>query len=109
MSLAAASLSGRHLGILLATADPRDAQAVLSLARAADRAGVRTSIFLMAGGLDHLPAPLLDDLLDANAEITACATGASARSLAPRPGVQSGSQYDLALLAAQADRLISFA
>jgi len=93
------------LGIVLATrADLRHAAA---LALAARRARHEVSLFAMDAGCAALAAEpaVVQELLDADCELTACSN--SAVDLALPDGVVRGSQDDHAAVAGTADRLIA--
>ena len=97
------------LGILLTTSPENgNTNTVIKLSRAALGQGVEVSIFLMADGIYNINKDYFLELLEEGAEISVCAHNASKRKVERVDGINFGSQYDLAIVANESDRFISF-
>lgn len=108
------------LGVVLAQRE--DFGLARAMSAAARRAGHEVRWFVMDDGVEAVGAPgagargeelekeaeeLLEELLDDELEIIACATSVDQRAIATAPGVQLGSQDDHAALLAWADRVVA--
>jgi len=98
------------LGVLWATPlEEGDGARVLALAREAMRRGLDVGVFVMCAAVCALDGPEVDALLDAGADVVACANDAAAYGVARRGDVVWGGQADLAVLVARAERMVTFA
>ena len=96
------------LGILLTTHPlSPDTRTAVQLAKAALDQGVDVEVFLMMDAVYHVHGNKLDELIAAKVPVTLCAHNAGERGVKEREGFVFGSQYDLARLTAQADRMIT--
>lgn len=97
------------LGILLTTPPShQNTYSVIQICKAARNKGHTVGIFMMADGVYNiLHSPLLD-LMDHGVELSLCAHNAAQRVLDRVDGVVWGSQFDLALLANESDRFLTF-
>jgi len=96
------------LGILLTTSpENENTHTVIEISKAALSQGKKVSIFLMADGVYNVNHSAFMELAGQGAEIIVCAYNASQRKVEIDESI-SGSQYDLALIAEECDKFISF-
>ena len=99
----------RKLGILLATgAGSEDAQTVARLAAAALDAGHATYLFFMYDGVCHATDPRFLALRDRGARLSLCTLSLDQRRLPCPKEFLFGGQPDVARMAAECDRFLSF-
>lgn len=107
------------LGILLTTLPlNQGTRSALKIAEAALRRGITVELFLMGDGIYNVKqgekarsAEAISRLISQGAKVALCALNAQQRGVGEEEaiaGVLFGSQYDLALLVAEADRFLSF-
>ncbi|MBI3271293.1 MAG: DsrE family protein [Planctomycetes bacterium] len=99
----------RKLGILLATGiGAEDAGTVLRLSTAALDAGVEVQLFLMYDGVVHAGDPRFQALRARGARLSLCTLSLDQRRLPCPPDLLLGGQPDVARMAAECDRFLSF-
>lgn len=99
----------RRLGILLATGvGAADAPTVLRLAGAALDAGVEVELFLMFDGVVHVHDPAFAALRARGVRLSLCTLSLEQRHLPCPPDLLFGGQPDVARMAAECDRFLSF-
>lgn len=102
----------KRLGVLLTTSpELEDGHTVRRIVEAARRQGVAVDIFLMCDGVYHLLDRGFLALAGEGVRIRCCSKNATERGLEAvedLPGVEWGSQYDLAHISEECDRVISF-
>ena len=99
----------KSLGILLASGPSHeDRFTVIKLAQTALQLGIAVKIFLYDEGVYNCLDDEFMSLDHAGADITICEQSAKDLNLDIRAPVKRGSLYDLAGIANQTDRLVSF-
>ncbi|MEE8449087.1 MAG: DsrE family protein [Thermodesulfobacteriota bacterium] len=99
----------KSLGILLASSpNHEDRFTALKLAQTALDLGMEVKIFLFDEGVYNCLDNEFISLNQAGADITICEQSAKDRNLDIQAPVKRGSLYDLAGIAKQIDRLVSF-
>ena len=97
------------LGILLTTGpEHANTGTAVNLSRAARGLGKQVEIFVMYEGIYNIRRKDFIGLADEGIKITACAVNADESGLPRETRVHYGSQYDLAVLAQEAERFLSF-
>jgi len=97
------------LGILLTTSpENENTHTVIALSRAARKLGHKVSIFLMDDGVYNAQKKEFTSLLESGVEIILCTLNTEQRCVGKIEGMVYGSQYDLACIAHESDRLLSF-
>lgn len=97
------------IGILLTTPpSSENTHTVIQLTRAALRKGHEVSIFLMSDGVYNTHHSEFRELIKDGACISLCAYNSEQRCLERVDGILYGSQYDLASLVHETDRLLTF-
>jgi sulfur relay (sulfurtransferase) complex TusBCD TusD component (DsrE family) len=102
-------MSGRRLGIVLAT--QVDLEPAAALAHAARARGTEVALFAMDDGVAALAAgrAIVTALVDDDVDVIACAQSAHVRGLGEDAvGVLLGSQDDHAAIVHKADRVVAF-
>jgi len=97
------------LGILLTTSpENENTNSVIAITESALSLGHEVSIFVMDDGVYNIKHQKFHSLTKKGAKVTVCAYNAEQRSLDKVEGVLFGSQYDLAIIAHESDRFLSF-
>lgn len=97
------------LGILLTTSpEHENTNTVIEISKAATEQGIAVSIFLMADGTYNSAFEPFQDLMEHGVEVALCAHNAAQRKVEVVENIEYGSQYDLATIINESDRLISF-
>lgn len=97
------------LGILLTTPPHhQNTHSVIQLCRSALQKGHDAGIFMMGDGVYNLLHRPLLELSGEGVELSICAHNATQRGLDKVDGVLWGSQFDLAVLANESDRFLTF-
>ncbi|TAN46457.1 MAG: hypothetical protein EPN24_01145 [Candidatus Methanoperedens sp.] len=97
------------LGILLTSSpENENTNTVIEISRAAREKGHKVSIFLMYDGVYNVHKKEFAELAGKGVSIAVCAMNAEQRSVQKVEGILFGSQYDLACIAGDVDRFISF-
>lgn len=98
-----------RLGILLTTTpENENTHTVVKLSEAALAMGKEVHIFLMCDGVHNVEDHRFLSVMEKGAHLTLCAHNADQRRVARREGIDWGSQYDLAGIIEQCDRIIGF-
>lgn len=98
----------KKLGILLTTSpESENTYTCIRLAEAALAAAKEVHIFLMCDGVYNIYHKEFLTLREKGAKITLCDFNAQERAIEERDGIVFGSQYDLACIAHECDKLIS--
>jgi sulfur relay (sulfurtransferase) complex TusBCD TusD component (DsrE family) len=97
------------IGILLTTPPSHEnTHTVIHLTRSALKKGHTVSIFLMSDGVYNTHHSEFIKLIEEGAHISLCAYNSEQRCLERVEGILYGSQYDLASIAHEADRFLTF-
>jgi len=97
------------LGILLTTPPShQNTYSVINISKASRQKGHEVGIFMMADGVYNILHQPLLDLEKIGVSLSLCAHNASQRGLDRVEAVLWGSQYDLAVLANDSDRFLTF-
>lgn len=93
--------------ILTSSPENENTHTAVKLSQAALAKGHQVRIFLMSNGVYHVMQSKFLALVEQGVEVTLCASNAAERGIKEIEGVIFGSQYDLSVMAAKADSLIS--
>ena len=95
--------------MLASDRDPRDAETIAGICRAAVARGDRVRLFLLGDGVRRLDLGV--EMAAAGVDVSLCEADAAMRGIhkTGQPGVFFGSLYDWSRLAEDADRVLSFA
>jgi sulfur relay (sulfurtransferase) complex TusBCD TusD component (DsrE family) len=90
---------------ILVTSGPahENSNTLRGIAGEAIKSGLDVHIFLMCDGVHHIYQDDFISLMKRGAVVTLCSHNASQRNVEKQPGVNFGSQYDLAFMVANAD------
>lgn len=106
------TLAGKTLGLLLTTSPERaDLNSAVQLARAAMGLGAEARLFVMCDGVYALGEKALKELAAEGARVTVCGHNAEQRrveEITDEPNIEWGSQYDLAQMSEECDRIVAF-
>ena len=94
---------------ILVTSSPEseNRRTLIKISEAAISIGQQVRIFLMCDGVYHILHEDFLSLVKIGAEVTLCAQNALERRLDKKPGVNFGSQYDLAGMVARSDSFLA--
>ena len=102
----------KRLGLVLTTSpESRDVDTVVQLAKAAMALGAEARVFVMCDGVYTLGEPALRELAAQGALIRVCGRNAEERrveEIEDAANIEWGSQYDLAQMSEECDRIVAF-
>lgn len=102
-------MTNMKLGVLLTTPpSQQNTQSVIQICKAARQKGHHVGIFMMGDGVYNILHQQLLDLEKEGVSLSLCSHNAAQRGLDRVEGVCWGSQYDLAVLANESDRFLTF-